>query len=273
VQNGSFVSEPLRLQLQKEALMFETSVVSARAQAARGRLTLLTVSIAAHSAVIIGAVAVSIASVDFPKHAPDEVSLAPVFARIEVPPPLGDPNGGARQATPPAPQPRRDVPPPAEVTAPAEVPEDVPVLAEPGAGDTEGTPGATSTQPLGVPWGTPDSVGSLDAPPATVSGPAVEERIYQPHEVKPPVLLRRVSPAYPELARRTGMRGEVVVIVRCVIDRNGTVRDPQILKPAAFPPFNTEVVKAVQQWRFQPGSRDGVAVESYLDLTVRFTLN
>lgn len=253
--------------------MFETSVVRAHTQAARGRLTLLSISVFAHSAIIVGAVAVSVASVEFPANAPDEVASAPPLFSVQIPPPLGNPNGGRTAGTPPA-QPKRETPAPApsELVAPREVPDDVPSLEPPSLGvDGPGDPNATSTDRIGVPWGTPDSTGDLDAPPAPDAASVVEERIYQPHEVKAPVLLHKVAPHFPELGRRVRMNA--VVIVRCVIDRNGRVRDPQLVKPAPFQPFNEAVIAAVQQWRFQPGSRDGVAVESYLDLTVKFTLN
>src|SRR3712207_4529273 len=95
--------------------MFETSVVRAQAQPAGSRLSLLTMSLIAHSAVVIGAIAASIATVDFPTHAPDEFAQAPVMLPVRIPPPLGNPNGGAprpqpaqqRQATPPPPQPNQ----------------------------------------------------------------------------------------------------------------------------------------------------------------------
>src|SRR5687767_15715354 len=106
--------------------MFETSVVHAQTTAARGRFGLLTISLIAHSAVIIGAVAVSVASTDFPEAAPDEVASAPIFMPVTMPPPpLGRPDGGA-----PAPaQPRNATPPPAprpdEVTAPPDIPDEI----------------------------------------------------------------------------------------------------------------------------------------------------
>ena len=253
--------------------MFETSVIQSPPRAAGGRLSLLTVSLIAHSAVIIGAVVVSVATVEFPDFAPDEFAQLQFVLPITVPPPLGVPNGGAvrqpepaRPATPPPPQPN-------QITAPSTVPETVTPAATASTGtttSTTGVPGATSTEPRGQLWGTEGSVGELDAPPAVVNAPPVEEKIYLPHEVKAPVAIFKPSPPYPQVLARTRMGATVVV--RCVIDKNGHVRDPQVIVPA-MAPFNDAVVATVQRWRFTPGSLRGQAVESYLDLTVRFSVN
>lgn len=261
--------------------MFETSVVSAQVAPARGRISLLTVSVAAHSLVILGTIAFSIASTEFPAQAPDEFATAPLMFRVHIPPPLGDPNGGARRAVPPAqqqqqqqqrqqtapPQPNQLTPPdPDAVTH--EPSNDAPV--DQGGGDLgEGIPGATSTAPRGVPLGQEGGLGDLDSPPGPATTTIPEEKIYEVHEVKPPVLQHKVAPDYPDILRRTAVRG--TVIVRCVIDKNGRVRDPKIIV-GALPPFNAAVMNAVQQWRYTPGSLNGIAVETYLNVTVTFSV-
>lgn len=252
--------------------MFETSVVQARAQTGE-RLSLLTVSVVAHSAVVIGAIAMSIASTEFPLNAPKELALAPAFLPV-TPPPLGVPNGGAPREPRQQPPQRQAAaaPQPSQPTAPQEIPDTVPA-AEPAAASSSGTgdPSATSTEPLGVPWGTEHSLGDLDAPPGPL--PAVQpepEKIYELHEVKAPVALYKPQPQYPSHLVRTRMRATVVV--RCVIDRNGRVRDPRLVL-ASMPPFNKAVLDTISTWRYTPGSRNGVAVETYLDVTVEFAVN
>jgi protein TonB len=255
--------------------MFETSVIQGQARPAAGRLSLLTISLIAHSAVIIGAVAFSVASVDFPSTAPDEYSQPPMFRPVLVPPPLGVQNGGAvkppepiRAATPP-PQPQ-----PNQLTAPSTIPETVTVAASTpstGTSTTTGDPNATSTEPLGVPWGTKDSLGSLDAPPGIVAAQPVPEKIYEASEVKAPVALFRPPPAYPQVMLRARM--PATVVVRCIIGSNGLVRDPEVIVPSRIDAFNKAVVTAVQQWRFKPGTLNGQPVDSYLNLTVNFSIN
>lgn len=256
--------------------MFETSMVRAQPHAAKRRAGLFTISLIAHTAMILGVTAVSVASVDFPTAAPDEVAHAPVFAQIQIPPPRGTPDGGG---APPRPQPQVTPPPqprPAEITAPPEIPDDVPVVETPGQSTSTATTsgeGAATGSPgrRGVPWGDPNSIATdLDLPPVTNTQPPVDDKIYVVSgEVTPPVALHKVAPEYPRALVPTRMRA--TVIVRCIIDRNGRVRDPQIIS-GSLPPFNAETIKAVTQWRFTPGSYRGQAVDVYFDLTVNFTI-
>jgi periplasmic protein TonB len=251
--------------------MFETSVIQARAQAAGGRLSLLTMSVIAHSAVIVGAIAFSIASVEFPTTAPDAYEDAPTFESVRIPPPLGDPNGGKPKE--PEQQKQAVTPPPAptQITAPSTVPETVTPVATPSSGSTDSGPLSSGTVPgpIGQPYGVKDSIGDVDAPPAIPAAPPVENKIYQPYEVKAPVLVRKVDPVYPQMFVHAGIAATVVV--RCIIDKNGHVRDAQI-SLSGKKPFDDAVIAAVQQWRYNPASLRGEAVDSYLDVTVHFTV-
>jgi periplasmic protein TonB len=255
--------------------MFETSVIQGQARVAKSRLSVLTISIIAHSAVVVGVIAASVATVDFPVTAPDEFAQSPFILPVLVPPPLGNPNGGAaKPAEPvksaaPAPQPQ---PQPNQITAPSTVPDDLRAVEATPSGPSTGTgiPGATSTEPLGSLDGKPGSVGDLGNVGEVVPTTPVAEKIYEAHEVKAPVGVYRPAPPYPQILLRAKV--PATVVVRCVIDKNGRVRDPQITLPARMAPFNEAVIATVQQWRFTPGSLNGEAVETYLSLTVHFSV-
>jgi TonB family protein len=253
--------------------MFETSVVHAEAKAATGRFSLLSVSVIAHTAIVFGAVAVSIASVDFPAMAPDEYSRAPVFATVQIPPPLGNPNGGKPPTQqpavkPPAPQPAN------QQTAPANVPDNVTPVQSSGTGDVADTnSNGTVEGPIGVPWGVKDSIGDIDAPPVVdlpIAQPQPEEKVYQPHEVVAPVLLQKVDPRYPPALQRAAP--SATVVVRCIIDKSGNVRNPEIVVPAAMGPFNAEVLNVLPRWKYKAATLAGKPVDSYLMLTVHFAI-
>lgn len=249
--------------------MFETSMVLAAKGPTGRRIGLLTASLTAHTALVIGAIVLSVASTEFPQEAPGEST---VYRPVAAPPLLGTPGGGAppRQAVTPPPPPRQQPAPPSPITAPPAVPNDVP--------EAEGPPGAPGTTPsgeglnegpIGVPGGDPHGAGDLQTPPSVVQAPPAE-RIYEVGSgVTPPVAIHKVQPPYPPSMVRIGM--PATVVVRCVIDRNGRVRDPQVVVPA-MQPFNEEVVRAVRQWRFRPGSLNGQAVEVYLELKVHFSV-
>lgn len=253
--------------------MFETSVVQARVKTAARRPLLFSMSIGAHAAALVGVVTMSIAGVTLPTSAPNQLRI-PVIASL--PPMLGD--GGtpkrAPAATPPVQQPKRDTVPPA-VTAPQVVPTAVPQVASAqtstatdigpatGSGSDTGKPGTP-----GVPWGSPQGVGT-DGPPATAEAP--EAKIYQvAGDVKAPVVLKRVAPAYPEMARRARLNG--FVILECIIDQNGKIRDARVVR-SSFLAFEQPALDAIQKWEFSPGSLDGKPVNVQFDLTVNFRVN
>ena len=249
--------------------MFETSMIRAKAVPSRGKYTLLTVSLIAHSAVIIGAITIGLVSVRFPANAPDEFARAPIFASVQIPPPLGNPNGGAKPQQPPQQKPAA-TPPPTQQTAPPTMPETtIPAQSASTGSDTTTTSGdGTVPGPIGVPWGTKDSTGDLDAPPATMpQAPPVQDKIYTVGEVKSPVIINRVEPQYPPALMRAKMAGKVSV--HCIIDKNGRVRDAQVVY-STMPAFGESVLRAMKEWRYQPASLNGTAVECYLDLTVDF---
>lgn len=253
--------------------MFETSVVRERTAAVKGRAGLLSASLVAHTVAVFGAVAVSIASVDFPKSAPNQFAPFQEVASVAVPPPLGDPNGGAKPAPKPAAAPA-PAPVPNQLTAPSIVPDTVTPAASSSSSvaENDGPPGATSTAPLGVPWGDPNSVSTdLDAPPAIVATPApVEPKIYTvTGEVRSPVVIRRVEPRFPPVLARTRM--SATIRVRCIIDKQGNVQNPEVLV-SSLPPFNESVVAAVKQWKFSPATLRGQAVDAWFELTVNFSV-
>jgi TonB family protein len=251
--------------------MFETAVIPGHTQTARGRFSVLTASVIAHSALIIGIVAVNIASTSFPAMAPNEYSRAPVFMPVQIPPPLGHPNGGA-QPKPATTTPVKPPAPPTQQTAPGTVPETITPASTSGTSESTATTTGEGTVegPVGVPWGTKDSIGDLDAPPVPVNVPVQpEEKIYAAGEVNAPVLLSRVEPRYPSILMKAAP--SATVVVRCVIDRNGNVRDPQVLVPA-MPPFNAEVLNVITKWKYKPATYAGHPVDSYLDLTVHFSI-
>lgn len=252
--------------------MFETSVVQTQAKATGRRVSLFSISVIAHTAVILGAVAVSVASVDFPRSAPDEYARIQMLDAVQIPPPLGNPNGGARPETkaappPPTPQPKGD-------TAPAIIPDDVPVADVASTGDnTTGNPTGTVPGPVGQPWGDPNSVGdpnALPSPNTAVLAAPQPNKIYEAYEVKAPVAIFKPAPPYPQVLIKAKI--PATVVVRCIIDKNGHVRDPQVTLAARMSPFNDAVLAAVKQWRFTPGSLNGEAVETYLSLTVNFAV-
>ena len=254
--------------MRREKTMFETSVVQARAKAAARRPLLLSVSIAAHAAVIIGVVATSVATVSLPKRAPNQVTF-PVIDRI--PPLKGDDVTKTATHAAVQPQPVKRATMPTTPTAPQVVPDHVvPAPAQTAdsgpIGDSNPGPATGNTGTPGVPWGSKDGV-DVDGPPATTAPP----KIYTVGEgVKAPVVLRRVSPPYPEIARRMHLNG--FVVLECIIDQSGQIRDAKVVSSSSAM-FEQPALDAVKQWQFAPGTFNGRPVDVLFDLTVSFHLN
>jgi periplasmic protein TonB len=86
-------------------------------------------------------------------------------------------------------------------------------------------------------------------------------------QIQAPRKIRHVAPAYPDLARRAGVAG--VVVLECVIDRDGLVRSVQVL--SGHPLLNEAAVGAVRQWAYRPTLLNGVPVAVVMTVTVRFS--
>ncbi len=114
----------------------------------------------------------------------------------------------------------------------------------------------------------PDMIlGVPDAPPPPEpEGPirfVVGGNITEPKKISGP------NPVYPEAARRARIQG--VVVLECIIGKDGVVKDSKVLR--GLPLGLTEAaVDAVRKWRFEPSTLNGKPVEVLYILTVRFNL-
>jgi TonB family protein len=85
-----------------------------------------------------------------------------------------------------------------------------------------------------------------------------------------PVLLTRVEPVYPELARKLGFSG--VVVLRAVIGTSGLVEDVRVVKSAGAL-LDAAATSAVGKWIYRPGILDGRPVRVSLTVSVEFSLH
>lgn len=246
--------------------MFETSVVQARV--VQRRFSLLSVSLAAHSLVIIAVLAASITSISFPKAPPREEMI--FIPQAPPPPPPAAPRQPVQQQVQAHRAAATPVVPRAAVTplplTPSHIPDVIPTvpLASNDSGPAIGgstTPGTGSGSDTGDPNGV--DIGQ----PAANTTPVADTVFHPGAEVKPAVVIYRVEPQFPQAALRIHMGGTVVV--KCIVDKNGNVRDPEVVT-SSFGAFNEPALNALQQWRFAPGSFRGKAVDTWFELTIRF---
>jgi protein TonB len=86
---------------------------------------------------------------------------------------------------------------------------------------------------------------------------------------KEPVLIKKVDPVYPKLAREAELEGTVHVNVW--VDKQGKVRDVKVLKSTSEI-FIQPVVDAVKQWQFSPAMMKNGPVAVWVAVPFRFSL-
>lgn len=161
--------------------------------------------------------------------------LAPMPSPSPPPaPPKGSPRGAGRTATLKA----QPVVAPGVLVAPIDIPEEIPEEGVGSYGDR-----------FGVPWG----VEYEGEQPVfnkefeqwiNLPVEREEEPVRAIGEIKPPRLIRRVDPVYPEIARQ--IRKEGIVILEATTDVFGHVQSVRVLRSEPF--LDEAAIEAVRQW-------------------------
>jgi len=99
--------------------------------------------------------------------------------------------------------------------------------------------------------------------------PASPQIVRRSEIVQEGLLINRVQPQYPEIARVARISGTVEL--RAIIGRDGRVRSVEVL--SGSPLLIAAAEAAVRQWRYRPTLLDGEAVEVETLITVRFVLS
>jgi TonB family protein len=88
-------------------------------------------------------------------------------------------------------------------------------------------------------------------------------------EVPPSIVEYTTPPLYSDEARRRGIEG--VVVARAHIDANGEIGTARITQGLGFG-LDQNALVALRQWRFRPGTRNGVAASMDVEIDIGFTL-
>ena len=137
--------------------------------------------------------------------------------------------------------------------------------------------GADQTPPEGLGPGIPGAPNGLIPvfdPTQKVRPPERTDReVTQPRRLRftqldPAMLIHRVEPIYPPLARQTHREGRVEL--RAIIGTDGRIRSLQIV--AGDPLFEQSAVEAVQQWRYKPTILNGQPVEIDTSIMVIYSM-
>ena len=132
------------------------------------------------------------------------------------------------------------------------------------------TAGVVGGVPGGVPGGSMGGVmGSIiGGTPVAVPKVAVQ-RVRVSQGVTQGMVIHRVQPTYPPLARTARVQGAVVLAA--IIGKDGTIQNLHVL--SGHPLLTQAALDAVKQWRYKPYILNGDPVEVDTQITVNFTLS
>ncbi len=139
------------------------------------------------------------------------------------------------------------------------------------------TPTATATPvPTATPTPTPTPP-PTPTPTATPIPPTPTPSVREGELVRPgpgvtmPVLIKRVNPMYPPLARQ--MHVGCDVRLRALVGPDGAVEKVQILRVSRHGlGFEKSAEKAVREWRFRPATKKGVRVRIWIPINIPFVV-
>jgi protein TonB len=109
-----------------------------------------------------------------------------------------------------------------------------------------------------------------NTPVATDDGPAAPITAAVPVDIiTPPVRVRLVDPEYPARARAALLEGDV--LLEAVVETDGNVRGVKVLR-SVHPLLDEAAKRAVEQYQYTPGQRNGVPEAVTIQLTVSFRM-
>ena len=199
---------------------------------------------------------VEAARLDPPKEAP------PVPVPVPAPAPAPAP-----RPTKPVPAPVPDVPAPVDVVVQSK-----PVATPPAVSAPVPPPADVALQRPAPPAVAPDAEAAAAEVQAASAQPTRAPVARAPERSEPPALIERsrVAPIYPRASRRAGEAGTVVL--RLTVGVSGTVLATDVLSSSGFDRLDQAAQAAARQWRFSPGTRQGVPVELSIQVPIRFEL-
>lgn len=125
----------------------------------------------------------------------------------------------------------------------------------------------------GLPWSGPSIPGGISNGPVVPEPPQPEKPRLQPvrrsSEIMAAMLVHRVDPAYPTIARTAHISG--VVHLHAIIGKDGTIRELELVDGNIL--LAQAAISAVQTWRYRPTMLNGEPVEVETYITVNFVLN
>jgi len=246
--------------------MFSDSLLQYRGQ--RGRQTWATVASFIVQCLMLGVML--LISLYFT----DSLPKSQLLTFLIAPPPPPPPPPAEQQVARVVKQIQSDLLSSGALRTPTKIPQKVQMIKEeeapppmPGAGGVVGgVPGGIPGGQLGGVIG--GIIGSANAAFVPKLPTAMPQRVRISQGVTNGLLLRKVQPPYPALAKSARIQGDVVL--KAIIDREGNIQDLQLV--SGHPMLVPSAIDAVRQWKYKPYLLNGQPVEVETTITVIFTL-
>src|SRR5271155_4205965 len=152
-----------------------------------------------------------------------------------------------------------------QLRTPTKIPEKIQMIKEEEAPPDLGG-GVPGGVPGGIPGGSAGGVmgGILSAGHVDIPKVAAPQRIRVSSGVSTGLLIKKVQPNYPPLAKAARIQGTVVL--QAEISKDGTIQNLQLV--SGHPMLAPAAIEAVKQWRYKPYLLNGepVAVDTQVDV-------
>jgi periplasmic protein TonB len=159
-----------------------------------------------------------------------------------------------------------------QLRTPTKIPQKVQMIKEDEAPPPEmSTGGVVGGVPGGVPGGQMGGVigGIISSTPVAVPKVATPQRVRVSLGVSQGLLIKRVQPNYPPLARQARIQG--TVLLQAEISKDGTIENLRLI--SGHPMLAPSAIEAVKQWRYRPYMLNGEPVAVETQVQVNFTLS
>jgi protein TonB len=157
-----------------------------------------------------------------------------------------------------------------QLRTPTKIPQKIQMIKEDEAPPSMST-GVVGGVPGGVPGGSMGGViGGIIGQTQTTAVPkvATPQRVRVSQGVSEGLLIHRVQPTYPQLARQARIAGTVVL--QASIGKDGAIQNLRLV--SGHPMLAPAAIEAVKQWKYRPYFLNGEPVEVDTQITVNFTL-
>ena len=110
--------------------------------------------------------------------------------------------------------------------------------------------------------------GVLSSTPVAIPKAATPQRVRVSQGVSQGLLIHKVQPQYPPLARQARIQG--IVVLQALIGKDGAIQNLHVV--SGHPMLTGAALDAVKQWRYKPYFLNGEPVEVETTINVNFTL-